>query len=482
MKDKMMLLVYEWKHIFRQPAVWGLFFFFFIVGGYSIYSGNLLTKKKLEAIQDAKKDSFKDYHTTIQAFTDTASIEKKQQAENAGNPYVIDYRFPRIAYDNPYPLSGLATGIKDITPVSEKVNYYTDYAAVDREITNPAILLEGRLDLAYVNLYLIPILIIVLGYNIISSEKEKGISKLLIVQGGTLKRVLFGKLLIRLVIVCLAALFVNISGMLLSPSGLPSFQDAFLWCFLLFSYCVLWIALCFFIISMDKNSVFNLFACMALWIFFLFLFPLMINKTAQMKYPSDLKLLDLEEKDRQISDEVWSMKPKMVVDSFYRDFPEYASLYSASDTLNNQNDAFFAGYYCIKQKRMKAVIDSLWKGDNNANQMAFRLIKFNPVQSTEHLFTILARTSRADYTRYKQDVKDFQKVWQTCFFNKVFSVKDGKRTLSGFSAEELKTLPSFIIRYHAVRISDFMYGTLVLWMFSVICFIAGWVFIRKFKQ
>ncbi|KXH84714.1 ABC transporter permease [Chryseobacterium kwangjuense] len=482
MKDKMMLFLYEWKHIFRQPAVWGLFFFFFLIGGYAAYSGNVLTQKKLNGIQEAKKESLKDYRNTLLAFTDTASVEKKQQAENAGNPYVIDYRFPRIAYDNPYPLTGLATGIKDITPVSEKVNYYTDYAVVDREMTNPAILFEGRLDLVYVNLYLIPLLIIVLVYNVISSEKEKGISSLLIVQGGTLKRVLFGKLLARLIIVFLAALLINISGMLLSPSGAPSFQDAFMWCFLVFSYTVLWFALCFLIISMDRNSVFNLFSCMAFWIFFLFLLPLLINKTAQMKYPSDLKLLDLEEKDRQISDEVWAMKPKMVVDSFYRNFPEYASVYSPSDTLDNQNDAFFAGYYYIKQKRMKAVIDSLWKVDNNANQMALRLIKYNPVQSTEHLFTLLARTSRADYSRYKQDVKDFQKVWKSRFFDKVFSVKNGKRTLSGFSQEELKTLPSFTVRYHSIKLSDFMYGNLTVWIVSVICFTGGLVFIRKFKQ
>lgn len=482
MKDKIMLLIYEWKHISRQPAVWALFFFFLVIGGYAVYSGNLLTQKKLEAIDEAKKESVKDYQTTLKAFTDTASLEKKQQAENAGNPYVIDYRFPRIAYDHPYPLTGLAAGIKDITPVSEKVNYYTDYAAVDREMTNPAILFEGRLDMVYVNLYLIPLLMIVLVYNIISSEKEKGISHLLIVQGGTLKRVMSGKLLIRLIIIFVAALIINISGMLLSPSGMPSFQDAFLWCFLLFSYCVLWIALCFAIISMDRNSVFNLFACMAVWIFLLFLLPLVINKTAQTKYPSDLKLLDLEEKDRQISDEVWAMKPKMVVDSFYRNFPKYAPVYKPSDTLDNQNDAFFAGYYYIKQKRMKAVIDSLWKGDHNANQMAFRLIQYNPVQSTEHLFTLLARTSRADYQEYKKDVKDFQKEWQTCFFDRVFAVKNGKRILSNFSPDELKALPSFTARHHEIKRTDFIYGTLTLWIISLGCFVVGLISIRKFKQ
>lgn len=482
MKDKITLLLYEWKHIYRQPALWILFFSFFLIGGYAVYSGNLLTKKKLTAINEAQKEYAKDYHNAWQAFMDTTSVEKKQQMENAGNPYVIDYRYPRIAYDNPYPLAGLASGIKDTTPISEKVNYYTDYAAVDREMTNPSLLFEGRLDLLYFNLYLIPLLIIILVYNMISSEKEKGISNLLIVQSGTLKQVLLGKLLTRLITVFLVSLIINVLGMLLSPSGFASGKDVFLWFFLLFSYCIFWISLCFVIISMHGNSVFNLFLCLLLWIFFLFLLPLIITKTAQWKHPSALKLLDLEEKDRQISDEVWAMKPKIVIDSFYRNFPRYAVAYNPSDTINNQNDAFFAGYYYIKQNRMKVVIDSLWKGDDEANQTASRLIRYNPVQSTEHLFTLLAHTSRADYLEYKQDVTDFRHIWQTYFYDRVFSMKNGKRTLSKLSPEELKTLPTFKSKNHPVKITEFVYGLLVLWIISLVCFMAGLGLIRKFKQ
>ncbi|RXM38406.1 hypothetical protein BOQ62_17745 [Chryseobacterium sp. CH21] len=482
MKDKGMLLFYEWKHIFRQPTVWILFFLFFVIGGYAVYSGNALTNKKLEAINEAKKESVKDYHTTLKAFNDTLTLEKKKQAENAGNPYVIDYRYPRIAYDYPYPLTGLAAGIKDVTPVTEKVNYYTDYAAVDREITNPAILFEGRLDLLYVNLYLIPLLIIVLVYNILSSEKEKGISRLLIVQGGTLKRVLLIKLVFRLSLVFSAAVFLNVLGMLLSPSGHPSVLDAFLWLFLLLSYCIFWISLCFIMISLDRNSVFNLFSCLALWIFLLFLLPLVINKTAQLKNPSELKLLDLEEKDRLISDEVWAMNPKLVTDSFYNDYPKYKLAYTPSDTIDNQNDAFFAGYYQIKQKRMKAVVDSLWQGDNKANQTAYSLIKYNPVQNTEHLFTLLAHTSRIDYLRYKQDIKDFQRIWQTCFYDRVFSMHNGKRILSSFSPEALKTLPEFKVKYHPVKISEFIYGLLNLWLISIGLCIGGLFLIKKIQQ
>lgn len=73
-----MLLLYEWKHIFRQPRVWVLFFLFFVIGGYAIYSGNALTNKKLEAIDEAKKESVKDYHNTLKAFSDTFTIEKKK--------------------------------------------------------------------------------------------------------------------------------------------------------------------------------------------------------------------------------------------------------------------------------------------------------------------------------------------------------------------------------------------------------------------
>jgi ABC-type transport system involved in multi-copper enzyme maturation permease subunit len=482
MNDKIILLIYEWKHISRQPAVWILFLFFYVIGGYAIYSGNVLTRNKLHAIEESRKGSAKDYRNALMAFTDTANAEKKQQAANAGDPYVIDYRYPRTAYDHPYPMAGLASGIKDLTPVTEKVNYYTDHAAVDREMINPSLLFEGRLDLVYVNLYLIPLLVIVLVYNIISSEKENGISDLLIVQGGTLKRVLLGKLLTRLIIVFLAAFILNALGMLLSSTGSPSFKDALIWFFLLLLYCVLWISICFAIISLDGKSVVNLFSCIAVWVFLMFLLPLVINKAAQIENPSNLKLVGLEEKDRHISDEVWALKPKAVVDSFYTNFPRYASAYRPSDTVDNQNDAFFGGYYLIKEHRMKAVIDSVWDEDVKANQTAYRLIRYNPVQSTEHLFTLLARTSRKDYLSYKQDVMNFRRQWQTYFYDRVFSVKDGKRSVSAFSPEELGRLPDFKMQYHEVKFRDFVSGILVLLTISVLCFAGGLLMMKKFKQ
>ena len=68
MKDKVMLLLYEWKHIFDSRQSGFFFSVFFNRRLCYFYSGNALTNKKLKAIDEAKKESVKDYHNTFEGF------------------------------------------------------------------------------------------------------------------------------------------------------------------------------------------------------------------------------------------------------------------------------------------------------------------------------------------------------------------------------------------------------------------------------
>ena len=90
--------------------------------------------------------------------------------------------------------------------------------------------------------------------------------------------------------------------------------------------------------------------------------------------------MDLQEKDRLISDEVWAMNPKSVTDSFTEIIRNINQRILRQTLWTTKMMHFFAGYYQIKQNRMKAVVDSLWKNENMANQTAHSLIKYNPVQ------------------------------------------------------------------------------------------------------
>ena len=71
------------------------------------------------------------------------------------------------------------------------------------EIENPNRLLAGRFDLAFVIVFLYPLLILTLSYNMLSAEQEQGTLALTLSQPVSLRTLVSGKVLLRaLVLLC----------------------------------------------------------------------------------------------------------------------------------------------------------------------------------------------------------------------------------------------------------------------------------------
>ena len=65
------------------------------------------------------------------------------------------------------------------------------------ELENPQRLLSGRLDLAFVLIYLYPLLILAISYNLLSAEQEQGTLALLLSQPVSLRTVILAKVAVR---------------------------------------------------------------------------------------------------------------------------------------------------------------------------------------------------------------------------------------------------------------------------------------------
>jgi ABC-2 type transport system permease protein len=73
-------------------------------------------------------------------------------------------------------------------------------------------LLSGRFDLAFVILYLYPLLILSLGYNLVSGEKEAGTLALTLSQPVALRTLVAGKVAMRFAFVLALAVALSLAG------------------------------------------------------------------------------------------------------------------------------------------------------------------------------------------------------------------------------------------------------------------------------
>lgn len=176
-------------------------------------------------------------------------------------PMAVGNYHPRVAAMDPGPMAFIATGQADVFTHYVKPTVSGDDLALNfTEMTSPVQLLFGSFDLAFVIVYLLPLLIIAFSYNVLSAEKESGSLRLLASQPIGIQNWVMQKLGLRffwlsvMVVVAAVAVFLML--------GLPPWAQARLFLNMLgliLAYMLFWFSLAFFINlwvgSSAKNAV-----------------------------------------------------------------------------------------------------------------------------------------------------------------------------------------------------------------------------------
>lgn len=191
-----------------------------------------------------------------------------------------------VAYLPDAPLAAAAVGLADLYPQVLKISAAgkDTFLFVD-EIENPAHLLGGGFDTAFVVVYVLPLLILATGYDVLSGERERGTLALIASTSASLPVVLAGKLLVRAGGLALAA--VATLAVLLAPSitvgGLAALAGMVLAVAL---YATFWASVCLFVNALGRDSAFNAVALVMTWGVLLVVGPAAINALAQVLYPA----------------------------------------------------------------------------------------------------------------------------------------------------------------------------------------------------
>lgn len=113
----------------------------------------------------------------------TPAGEVSPFATGPDHPYYLGTRQGTNAFLPPGPLASLAAGQTDLYPFGYLVTTGNRESLVTSEpLENPVKLHTGTFDLAFVLIYLGPLLILALSFNLISEEKEGGTLGLLLSQ------------------------------------------------------------------------------------------------------------------------------------------------------------------------------------------------------------------------------------------------------------------------------------------------------------
>lgn len=459
MKNYMTIWKYQAVLLFRNRFLLAGLVFLLLAGLFSARYGKHFVNQQEKMIYSVDTLQQRQTEQTILALKkrDTAqrSVEEQLRYDNVMKFYQSAIAGPKTVVYRPGPFTSLSIGQKDNFPFYHEVsnNYRIGdiYSVSSTDIQNPVKLMAGNFDLSFVIIYLFPLFIIALGYNVLSGEKENSTFTLLRVQG-EVRRILRHKLAFQATLLIALSLVINLLAF--AMNGI-SFRDNTLqmlsWMLITVLYIIFWFSLVYFIASLNRSSTTNALVLGGLWIVLLLLVPSIVHRNVADSHEKALAQTMFNQ--RGDFPTARDMEPAQLADSFRR-LPHAYPLPPMNDTSKAARD--FYSYVMaseIQQRFNNQMGKQVVASQSREYERTVKLNWINPVFAVQNAFNQVAGSEINNYHQYLAAAEDYQEKRRYYLYNYSILGKD-------FFLKDFLNVPEF--RFEQPRIDLLDAGRLLL--------------------
>jgi ABC-2 type transport system permease protein len=335
--------------------------------------------------------------------------EEQRQYETSGKYYRASMASAKTVVYRPGPFTSLSIGQKDNFPFYHEVtgNYRAAdiYSITSTDIQNPVKLMAGNFDLSFVIIYLFPLFVIALGYNVVSGEKESSTFTLLRVQGNV-KSVLRHKLAFQATVLILLSLVINIAAYALNGISLKEqAMQMMVWIMITIIYIIFWFALVYFIASLNQSSATNALLLGGIWITLLLLVPSIVHRNVSGSHEKEQAQTMFNQRgDLPVA---YDLEPAILADSFSRLHHPYP-LAAMKDT--GEAAAWFYRSLMANEIQVRFNNDMgrmIVKSQADEYEKTLQLNWINPVFAVQNAFNQIAGAEINNYHLYLKAAEDY---------------------------------------------------------------------------
>ena len=247
------------------------------------------------------------------------------------------------------PLAALARGRTAVETANLRVRLLAlEGQLYEHETVNPRLAAAGDLDLAFLLIVLLPLFIIALTYDIVSSEREGGTWSLVRLFARP-RRLIGLKLASRACLVgAVAAVPVVVAASLASfrLDGRAAWAVA-----LIALHTLFWFALCLGVASRRRSSTANAMTLVGSWVALTLLVPAALSLANAILHPVP-EALELTVRQRQGYHEAWDLPTGETMQAFFEDYPEWSGRTVPEDAFS------WAWYYAMNHRGDQAARDA----------------------------------------------------------------------------------------------------------------------------
>jgi ABC-2 type transport system permease protein len=311
----------------------------------------------------------------------------------------------------PAPLADFAIGQADLLPSSGKLSLWDpDVRLFSRyEFEDPVSLALGAFDLSKAVVLLLPLLLIVLSFDVLSAERDAGRLGLTLVQAVGLRRLFWQRLTIRGAVVIGLALLLATAAFSFNAGGdsfserLPSFA---LWTACSLLYGVLWLAIIGYVATRNRSGETNIVHLLLCWAGLTLVVPAAVTATAEAIFPPPSRLAYLAQaREAEIATE---RAEGSVANAFFVDHPELV-VDSASEMPAYLRTAFFVT--STVDKATRPVLEDFERTAAQRDQ-ALALVRYaSPAIIAHGIFNEAAGSSSARHRRYMDQARAYKSAY-----------------------------------------------------------------------
>jgi len=391
------LISHEWKTRLSRPAALITLVLFAAALIYGAINGRMQRDARLEAIEAHVEEIST---ATAGWRSDLEALEEKRTTSGvppwAGSPMDVSF----ASYLPPAPLADFAIGQSDLLPDigalslwNPDVRLFSKY-----EIEDPVSLALGAFDLGKGILFILPLVLIVLCFDVLSCERDANRLGLALAQGARVRSLLWARLAIRAGL-ALGLTFVIALSALVMPADafdlaqrLPFFA---LWSFCVFLYAAFWVAAIGFVAGRNRRGEANVMLLLLAWAGLNLILPASIAAIAETVYPPPSRLAYLAEA-REVEVETELAEPNLA-HRFIADHPDML-VDETSEIPAYVRTAFFVT--SAVDDATRPILAGFEKAASQRDEALGLLRYVSPAIVMHGLFNDIAGTSSARYRRY----------------------------------------------------------------------------------
>ncbi len=319
-----------------------------------------------------------------------------------------------LTYDPPSKFAFAAMGQRDLQPWKHRIRMLALEGQIyERDADNPVLALVGRFDFAFLAAFIVPLVLIMLLYDLRVSERAGGRQDLLEATCGNASSLWRARAGVRTVAVFVSVITPLFIAGMITGSSLVSLLWAAL---IVFAHTALWAWLSYTIAAWRRPGTVILMSLLSIWLVMSVIFPAsaraLIDRVVPTPTGAEILLMQ-----RETVNDAWDLPREETMTPFFDRHPDWIDYTPAEDGFE------WPWYYAFQQvgdQRTEPITNAYREGRMRRERFAAAASLLSPPSLLERSLQTLAKTDFNAAMAYEARVRQFHAQLRDFYYPKFY--------------------------------------------------------------